>query len=155
MLKKLNFSKFQNFHLWIKIFKNRNRPIPAGKSHLGFIFWFFDVKTLLYIKKVNADMFWWLYTIIYCENTFFGKPTNDFFPLHVCRMVLKNFEISAIEKYDVSAFQRTFERPSTTSRSKFIPFWNSKIPLSLSFPRMHHMELMLQNPIAKFKPQAI
>ena len=35
---------------------------------------------------------------------FFGKPTNDFFPLQVYRMVPKNFEISTIEKYDVSAF---------------------------------------------------
>ena len=84
-------------------------------------------------------MFWWLYTIIYCKNPFFGKPTNDFFPLQVYRMVPKNFEIFTIEKYNVSGFQRTFERPSTTSGSKFIPFWNSKTPLLVSFPRMHQM----------------
>ena len=91
-------------------------------------------------------MFWWLYTIIYCKNPFFGKPTNDFSPLQVCRMVPKNFEISPIEKYkfNVSAFQHTFERPSKTSRSKFIQFWNSKIPLLVSFPRMHHVKKHLQ-----------
>ena len=38
------------------------------------------------------------------KTSIFGKPTNDFFPLQVCRMVPKNFEISMIEKYDVSAF---------------------------------------------------
>ena len=88
-------------------------------------------------------MFWWLYTILCWKNPFFGKPTNDFFPLQVYRMVPKNFEISTIEKYDVSAFQRTFERPSTTSRSKVIPFWSSKIPLSVSFPQMHQMPFSL------------
>jgi len=51
ILKKLNFCKFQNFHLWVKIFKNRNRPIPAGKSYPGFIFEFFGPKTLLYIIR--------------------------------------------------------------------------------------------------------
>ena len=83
-------------------------------------------------------MFWWLYTIIYCKIHFW-KTHKWLFPLHVCRMVPKNFEIPTIEKNDVSVFQRTFERPSTTSRSKFIPFWNSKIPLLVSFPQMHHM----------------
>ena len=67
------------------------------------------------------------------------KPTNDFFLSQICRMVPKNFDISTIEMNDVSAFQRTFECPSTTSRSKFIPSWNSKIPLLVSFPRRHHM----------------
>ena len=41
---------FQNCHLWVKIFKNQNRPIPAGKSCPEFIFVFFDAKTSLYIK---------------------------------------------------------------------------------------------------------
>ena len=33
-----------------QIFKNRNRPIPAGNSIPELGFGFFDVKTLLYIK---------------------------------------------------------------------------------------------------------
>ena len=90
-------------------------------------------------------MFWWLYTIIYCKTHFLEKPQITFSPYRFARMVSKNFEISTIEKNNVSAFQSTFERP-TTSRSKFIPFWNSKIPLSVSFPRRHHMLVLLDEP---------
>ena len=50
ILKVLIFGKFQNFHLWVKIFKNRNRPVSAGKSCPESGFRFFYVKILLYIK---------------------------------------------------------------------------------------------------------
>ena len=50
ILKVLIFGKFQNFHLWVKIFRNRNRPVSAGKSCPTSGFRFFYVKTLLYIK---------------------------------------------------------------------------------------------------------
>ena len=46
-----NLVTFQNFHLWVKIFKNRNRPIPAGNSIPELGFGFFDIKTLLYVMK--------------------------------------------------------------------------------------------------------
>ena len=39
------------------------------------------------------------------KTSVFGKPTNDFFRSQNYLMIPKNFEISIIKKYDVSAFQ--------------------------------------------------
>ena len=53
------------------------------------------------------------------KTSIFGKPTNDFFRSQNYLMVPKNFEISMIKKYDVSAFQNRVDCFHTTSRSFF------------------------------------
>ena len=50
-----NLLTFQNFHLWVENFKNRNRSIPDKNSIPELGFGFFDVKTLLYIKKGQCE----------------------------------------------------------------------------------------------------
>ena len=73
-----NLLTFQNFHLWVENFKNRNESIPAGNSIPELGFGFFDVKALLYIKWGKCKHVLWLYTIIWYKTSFFRKPTNDF-----------------------------------------------------------------------------
>ena len=90
-------------------------------------------------KKVSGKVIWPICAIFPQKHPFFGKPTNDFFHLWVYRMVPRNFEISTIEKYGPSAFQRTFERPYSPPRSKVITIWSSKMLLLVSFPEMFHM----------------
>ena len=46
---------------------------------------------------------------------------------------------SSMKKYEVSAFKRTVERPSSHPRSKVIPFWSSKLGVLFSFPQAHHI----------------
>ena len=46
---------------------------------------------------------------------------------------------SSIKKYEVSAFKRTVERPSSHPRSKVILFWSSKLGVLFSFPQIHHL----------------
>ena len=80
ILKVLIFGNFKNFHLWVKIFKNQNRPKSAGKSYPGFILGFFDVKTLLYIKNRKCGHVLVTLHNFMLKKPFFGKPTNDFSP---------------------------------------------------------------------------
>jgi len=51
------------------------------------------------------------------KTSIFGKPTNDFFRSQNYLMVPKNFEISMIKTYDVSAFQNRVDCFHMTSRS--------------------------------------
>ena len=44
------FLKISKFSFLSQIFKNRNRTIPAENLYPIFVFEFFDVRTLLYIK---------------------------------------------------------------------------------------------------------
>ena len=100
-------------------------------------------------KRVSGKVIWPICAIFPQKHPFFGKPTNDFFHLWVYRMVPRNFEISTIEKYGPSAFQRTFERPYSPPRSKVITIWSSKMLLSVSFPEIHHMrtvDTLLKSP---------
>ncbi len=71
-------------------------------------------------QSAGGEVIWPICAIFPQKHTFFGKPTSNFFHLWVYRMVPKNFEISTIEKYGPSAFQRTFERPYSPPRSKVI-----------------------------------
>ena len=60
---------------------------------------------LHYIQNEDGgEVIWPICAIFPQKHPFFGKPTNEFYYLSVYRMVPKNFEISTIEKYDVSAF---------------------------------------------------
>ena len=87
---------------------------------------------LHYIQNGETkEVIWHICAIFPQKHPFFGKPTNVFlfFYLWVYHMVPKNFEISTIEKYGPSAFQRTFERPYSPPRSKVITIWSSKMLL--------------------------
>ena len=75
-----NLVTFQNFYLWVKILKNRNRPIPARNSIPELGFGFFNVKTLSYViirrcghaLVVNGST-----QVFSVKLHFVGKPTND------------------------------------------------------------------------------
>ena len=73
-----NLLTFQNFHLWVKIFKNRNRPIPAGNSIPELGFGFFDAKTLSYVINSRCGQVLVAPRSYLVKNLIFGKPTNDF-----------------------------------------------------------------------------
>ena len=97
---------------------------------------------LHYIQNVaGGEVIWPICAIFPQKHPFFGKPTNDFFHLWVSVEYSTPSEISTIEKYGPSAFQRTFERPYSPPRSKVITIWSSKMLLSVSFPEMFHMNV--------------
>ena len=94
---------------------------------------------LHYIQNIaSGEVIWPVCAIFPQKHPFFGKPTNDFFHLWVSVEYSTPSEISTIEKYGPSAFQRTFERPYSPPRSKVITIWSSKMLLSVSFPEMFH-----------------
>ena len=70
-------------------------------------------------------------------------------------MVPRGLEISGMKKYDVSAFQRTFERPHTLFRSKVTVLWSSKTPLLVSFLRVYHMIISFCNTFLQNFPRVM
>ena len=98
------FQRYQNYCQRMR----RSKNIRLDQKKIAFKFHFLSHcsnETHYIYKKVKVRTCSGDSTQFYIVKThFFGKPTNDFFPLQVCRMVPKNFEISTIEKYDVSAF---------------------------------------------------
>ena len=87
-----NLLTFQNFHLLVENFKNRNQSIPAGNSIPELGFGFFDVKALLYIKWGKCGHVLVALHNYLIQNLIFRNPTNDF--------KLKNHLINLSESFN-------------------------------------------------------
>ena len=123
-----------------KNFKFWNRPESATKWCYSVYSTFSRFQTLIYVKKVTKTMLMLIFWIFYVYVSLFWKVPYSFRDAQFFPRSSYDPKSSPMKKYEVSAFKRTVERPSSHPRSKVILYWSSKIAVLFSFPQIHHLQ---------------